>query len=84
MISFSPRYCPRAFSRTSGCKIPALANLSILGGRIFQYIPPLGSVLLQSLRLRGADRPRAQIHLATPEAFRQIVPHFRDFKPLSA
>ena len=38
---------PRAISRASGCKIPASANLSILGGRILQYIPPLGSVLLQ-------------------------------------
>ena len=27
----------------------------------------------QSLGPRGADRPRAQIHLATPEAFRQTV-----------
>ena len=43
-----PRDCPRAISWASGCKIPASANLSILGGRIFQYIPPLGSVLLQS------------------------------------
>ena len=35
--------------RASACKIPASANLSILGGRIFQYIPPLGSVLLHSI-----------------------------------
>ena len=32
-----------------------------------------GFALGQSLGPRGADRPRAQIHLATPEAFRQTV-----------
>ena len=38
---------PRAISRASGCKIPALGNLSGLGVCISQYIPPLGSVRIQ-------------------------------------
>ena len=37
---------PRAMSRASGCKINTSANLSVLGGRNFQYIPPLVSVIL--------------------------------------
>ena len=37
---------PRAISRASGCKINTSANLSVLGGRNFQYIPPLVSVIL--------------------------------------
>ena len=32
--------------RASGCKINTSANLSVLGGRNFQYIPPLVSVIL--------------------------------------
>ena len=39
---------PRAISRASGCKINTSANLSVLGGRNFQYIPPLVSVILHS------------------------------------
>ena len=39
---FGPRDCPRAISRASGCKLPQ--------GPIFQYTPPLGSVLLQSFK----------------------------------
>ena len=31
----------------SGCKVPALANLLVQGGRISLYIPPFGSVWLQ-------------------------------------
>ena len=30
-----------------GCKVPALANLLVQGGRISLYIPPFGSVWLQ-------------------------------------
>ena len=37
---------PRAISRASGCKINASANLSVLGGRNFHYIPPIVSVIL--------------------------------------
>ena len=39
---------PRAISRASGCKIKASANLSVLGGRNFHYIPPIVSVILHS------------------------------------
>ena len=38
----------RAISLASGCKINASANLFVLGGLIFQFIPSLGSVLSHS------------------------------------
>ena len=54
-----PRDCPRAISRAEGCKINAEANLSVLGGRNFQYIPPLVSVILFYIQitklLTGSD-----------------------------
>ena len=39
---------PRAISRASGCKINASANFLVLGWRIFQFFPFLGSVLSHS------------------------------------
>ena len=38
---------PSAISRALGYKIPAIGKSRFLGGRISQYIPPLGSVQIQ-------------------------------------
>ena len=38
--------------RTEGCKINAEANLEVRGGRNFQYIPPLVSVILHYKRIK--------------------------------
>ena len=38
----------------SELKIPASANLTVVGGRIFQYIPPLSSVLFYSPSQEGS------------------------------
>ena len=37
-----PQDCPRVISRALGAKFPPLGNISVLGGCISQYIPPLG------------------------------------------
>ena len=42
------RLRPWAISRASGCKINASANFLVLGWRIFQFFPFLGSVLSHS------------------------------------
>ena len=51
----------------TGQKLIDLASLGIVRTGTIEI------ALGQSLGPRGADRPRAQIHLATPEAFRQTV-----------
>ena len=52
-LGLRPRAIPRAIPRASGCKINASANLSVLGGRNFQYIPPLVSVILHYYLLKS-------------------------------
>ena len=54
-------------------RIQEQTGSSSLGQSVEKPRLPSGFALGQSLGPRGADRPRAQIHLATPEAFRQIV-----------
>ena len=53
---------PRAISRASGCKIPALGKS--LGPRecIFQYIPPLGSVRIQYHTIQWNDMKTMRYH----------------------
>ena len=44
---------PRAISRAEGCKINAEANLEVRGGRNFQWIPTLVSVITFFFPRRG-------------------------------
>ena len=54
------------------CRTPGVAEDFAPEGRL---VPSSGGhCYIQPRGPRGADRPRAQIHLATPSAFRQIVP----------
>ena len=63
---------PRAISRASGCKINTSANLSVLGGRNFQYIPPLVSVILHYLQFDETKRSQSKRLLVVYVIFGKI------------